>query len=294
MDSDEQKVLGLLEQIGSVYNYHGIARRLLSCLQDCIPFDQNSMLFRDSEQGFFTYVDAYGDQQYQRWIAAYNERYSRIAPISRCVTSEGGTRIAEWKDSDATEYYQDFLRPQRIRHTLSFLLPGWGKEPAAVIMLTRSRSDRAFTDRDRRRAELLFPHLKQLHVFRCMMKLLEIRVISPLEISQNASLLSPRESEVVAMVCGRMTNREIAASLGVSVRTVDTHLVHVYQKLGLGSRKELVHRFIAPYVADEASIGKPPRNTDVAPWRDATARGQSVMRADIGAARRTSPYCTRS
>jgi DNA-binding CsgD family transcriptional regulator len=36
-----------------------------------------------------------------------------------------------------------------------------------------------------------------------------------------------------------MTNKEIAQAQFVSARTVETHIGHVFQKLGLKSRKEL-------------------------------------------------------
>jgi DNA-binding NarL/FixJ family response regulator len=36
------------------------------------------------------------------------------------------------------------------------------------------------------------------------------------------------------------TNNEIAAQLYVSVNTVETHLAHVYQKLGISRRWQLI------------------------------------------------------
>ena len=39
------------------------------------------------------------------------------------------------------------------------------------------------------------------------------------------------------------TNREVAAALVVTVRTVESHLSHIYRKLGVRSRTELARRY---------------------------------------------------
>jgi NarL family two-component system response regulator LiaR len=54
--------------------------------------------------------------------------------------------------------------------------------------------------------------------------------------------LTERELEVLELAAEGMTNTEIAQRLTVSVRTVEAHLTHVYDKLGAGSRTEAVVR----------------------------------------------------
>jgi DNA-binding CsgD family transcriptional regulator len=52
--------------------------------------------------------------------------------------------------------------------------------------------------------------------------------------------LTPTERHVIRLVSEGLGNKDIAAQLFVSPRTVQTHLTHVYTKLGLTSRVQLV------------------------------------------------------
>jgi predicted ATPase/class 3 adenylate cyclase/DNA-binding CsgD family transcriptional regulator len=52
--------------------------------------------------------------------------------------------------------------------------------------------------------------------------------------------LTPAEHDVVRLVCEGLANKDIATRLFVSPKTVQAHLTHVYTKLGLSSRVQLV------------------------------------------------------
>jgi DNA-binding NarL/FixJ family response regulator len=51
--------------------------------------------------------------------------------------------------------------------------------------------------------------------------------------------LTRQEARVASAVADGMTNREIAARLSLSAKTVEFHLSNVYAKLGVRSRTEL-------------------------------------------------------
>jgi two-component system, NarL family, response regulator NreC len=52
--------------------------------------------------------------------------------------------------------------------------------------------------------------------------------------------LSPRELEVLKLIALGHTNAEIASTLFLSVRTVESHRAHIQQKVSLSTRAELV------------------------------------------------------
>jgi len=54
------------------------------------------------------------------------------------------------------------------------------------------------------------------------------------------SALSPREVEVLRLVAAGTTNRETARRLLISEATVKTHLLHLYEKLGVNDRAAAV------------------------------------------------------
>ena len=55
-----------------------------------------------------------------------------------------------------------------------------------------------------------------------------------------AASLTGRELQIVRLIAARKSNKAIARELGISVRTVDTHLSNIFRKLAVSSRAELV------------------------------------------------------
>ncbi len=72
------------------------------------------------------------------------------------------------------------------------------------------------------------------------------------EASEPPGGLTGREAEVLGLLALGHTNPEIAEKLGLSVRTVESHRLHIQQKTGLTRRPELVR-----YALGEGLIGPP-------------------------------------
>jgi len=54
------------------------------------------------------------------------------------------------------------------------------------------------------------------------------------------AILTKREQEVARLVAAGMSNHEVSRELGLSQHSVKNYLFHVYQKLGISSRVELL------------------------------------------------------
>ncbi len=60
-----------------------------------------------------------------------------------------------------------------------------------------------------------------------------------------AAATSPREEQIVRLVCLGKSNQEVAAELFLSAKTVEAHLTQVFRKLGVRSRAALIARAAA-------------------------------------------------
>ena len=107
-------------------------------------------------------------------------------------------------------------------------------EQAAQWLAAARREGTATHDRDQGR--LLARHLGQGSLGESMLLL----SWSPLENAAAQRLrdvaLTPRETEVLSWLAKGKTNRDIADILGMSHRTVNKHLEHVFEKLGVETR----------------------------------------------------------
>jgi two-component system nitrate/nitrite response regulator NarL len=60
------------------------------------------------------------------------------------------------------------------------------------------------------------------------------------DIAEPFAELSPREHQVIRLVCDGLSNKAIAAKLGVTEGTVKGHLHSIFEQLGVRSRVELM------------------------------------------------------
>jgi DNA-binding NarL/FixJ family response regulator len=106
--------------------------------------------------------------------------------------------------------------------------------------LSKSDDLRAVGDAVRRIAEgerLIDPRMEQAAVMALGAFAKQAR-----EGSQIQASLTPRELEILVMISGGSTMRQVGSRLGISPRTVETHVAKLYRKLGVRTRVQAVSR----------------------------------------------------
>jgi DNA-binding CsgD family transcriptional regulator len=72
------------------------------------------------------------------------------------------------------------------------------------------------------------------------------RIDEPRQKARGSAVLTRREREIAAGIAAGKSNRGIAEALVISERTVETHVASIFQKLGVGNRRELADFLKAP------------------------------------------------
>lgn len=165
------------------------------------------------------------------WYEGHARRLRRVSALAACARCRGLLAAAEGRLEEALRAYEEALRwhakvelPLDRGRTLLAL-------GAAQRRMKRRREARATLGQ----ALALFERIgAALWAERSRAELRRISGRAPA-----AGALTPAEERVAALVAEGKTNREVAAALYLSERTVEGHLSRVFAKLGIRHRGEL-------------------------------------------------------
>ncbi|MFP4114677.1 MAG: response regulator transcription factor [Spirochaetota bacterium] len=237
-ESRYRKVLELLAEAGSLDSFDACADYLVAHLGDLVGIDVYCLLFSISDGPRFRLRTSAGSPVDPDVLRMFNARFSdRLPPaldMTRAVTT------VDWSDYPQSEYYNELIRPQRIGHSASLLIDTSWSRSSHLIALHRTPGSHSFTHEDGEMLSLLRPHVRNLFDLYAKIDDSARGRLLPPELADGCRVLSRRQREVADLLCRRLTVPEIAARLRVGVRTVETHVEHVYGKLGVTNRKDLL------------------------------------------------------
>jgi DNA-binding CsgD family transcriptional regulator len=177
------------------------------------------------------------------------ERVSALANCARCrgllAAQAGALDDARSAYAEALEWHQQVELPLDRGRTLLAL--GAAQRRAKRRREARETLEEALSVFERIGAALWAERA------RAELKRISGRAATP-------GALTPSEERVAALVAEGKTNREVAAALFLSERTVEGHLSHVFGKLGIKHRAE-----VAPALASRQTQGMAASNTGDSP-----------------------------
>lgn len=142
--------------------------------------------------------------------------------------------------------YADYYLHVGLEHAVAVPLLIDGRRLVSAVLNRRGLD---FSERDCERLEVLRPHLAflygQANRHAAAPWVADATPLLPNAAEVGPEGLTPRENEVLYWLAHGKTDAEIAALLGLSPRTVQKHLEHIYIKLGVETRTAAVMRSMA-------------------------------------------------
>lgn len=168
-------------------------------------------------------------------LPEYVHHFHKLDPLHPRRFARTGRSLVTLQDAvsraalERSSYYADFMRPLGMYHEAELFLRD-GATVVGGISLLRDETLPAFADAELGLLAKVRAYVE--YAFR----------VRPAPALDAYAALTPRECQVVRLVCRGETNEGIGRTLGIALPTVKSHLEHVYAKLGVRSRTQLIAR----------------------------------------------------
>jgi DNA-binding CsgD family transcriptional regulator len=226
---------------GGCFARHGVAS-----LPRLVPSELTTLSICDLDTGHRSVVSDLPGAIGAREIAAF-DRHFHQHPLVRAHGRNPRAMTSRLSDVLPTPtfrglaLYEDYYRAIRIDHVMAVPIHV-RKNVIVSFVLNRSRRD--FSDCERACLEALRPHLGSLYrLSRAAEGPQAAWGVPPADPATGEAGLTERECEVLRWLSGGKTDRDIAAILGISPRTVHKHLQRIYEKLGVETRTAACARY---------------------------------------------------
>lgn len=253
-DSYWNDIYSILLSCGAAQDPQHLLVEFIDKVQHLCPFDQATVYFRD---GNAKYSGQYVVNVDERWISMYLSYYSTtenhrydcfLNPNSmeyKELLSYSSYGLLDWEQEEPTEFLFNYIRPRGLKYTFSFPLYDLNNNQRSIVMLDRV-SGACFRDEELATMYLLIPQLNSLHrnFYYQGFNMNDIK-----NATWNATCLTARESEIASMLCQGVTTANISRTLCISLSTTYKHIAHIYEKLNISSRQELLVRLLGKSTA---------------------------------------------
>lgn len=238
-----QRLDPVLLKLHSERDLHRLQDWFLCSLEELMPHERSFFDLCAPRQGRLFFFDPVSRNMTRQELEAYYQEYQYSDYVA---WSFAGDRPTVYRDSqmispdarEASAIYRQWMQPMGVYYSMGCTVMGKDHLVGSVTLF-RSREHGDFTEQEQAMLEVLNRHLS------AHLTLLWPGGPAPAGGAGVGRLaercrLSPRESEIAALICAGSTNQAVGRALFISENTVKKHLLSIYRKLGISSRTQLL------------------------------------------------------
>ena len=231
-----KSILDILAELSERRSFEDTLTTFTDRILDVVDVDRGAALFR-VVNGLPVCIR--WPEYSEPMVEEFNTHFNKRIPNYKGETEVDFGPI-RWEKYRDTEYVADFMHPIGVRTSTGGTFVDRFSGDRYIVWVNRNGGFQDFSELEADSIRLLCRYTGQIVSLRSELDATEESLITYPELGPEAEILSHREAEVARLLCRRLTMKEIAAILKLSPRTVERHALHIYRKLNVDSRKELV------------------------------------------------------
>ncbi|GHU66089.1 hypothetical protein AGMMS49983_15040 [Clostridia bacterium] len=248
-ESQWEQVNQFLLTCGNVRAPRDFCVEIVRKISSLVPFDQARIYFIN-DNGMVYDEALFGVEK--AWSRAYIDYFSRINGVKwsysnltsgenwRGLVNQNCWNEMSWDSVQEKEFLLGYIRPQGIRYSVGFSLHDANNMNKCCVCFDRT-GQTGFTGEELSYLNVVHPHLENLHKNLYVGNVCAQNYHTQMEADEP---LTPRESEIVALLCEGVTPAAMSKKLSLSLATIYKHIANIHKKLHVSNRQELLLKLI--------------------------------------------------
>lgn len=183
-------------------------------------------------------------------LGAYEQHFQFCDPITpvlqRRRKATGVSDIMSRSRFERTEFFNDFLANDGLHYGVNYYAYSGGTN-IGDLRIWRGKGKEDFSFRELEILDAIgpaFTNAMRSAIGRECLTAGKVDLVAALNQAADGAMLTAREREVCAAVLAGLSDQQIAEKHGISFTTVRSHLKHIYAKLGITGRTQLLSKVI--------------------------------------------------
>ena len=242
---DYKKIYDIVLDCGQYHQPQKFVKNVITKINALCPFDQALAYFVDGNgkvrNQCLVNIDDQWSMKYLEYYRFVDDRQYSISGRIRDSGNNVNVNIRDWnREPPSREFIQDYIRPRNLKYSIGFSFQDLDGIGRVTIALDRVENVR-FTSRELFNLHTILPQLNNLYK---NFSYQDTKQFSTNQISWEETKLTPREIDVTKLLCQGVTPANIGKILFITLPTVYKHISHIYEKMKVSSRQELLVRLL--------------------------------------------------